>query len=573
MSLSGQQIEQLQGALLDAFPDKSSLEQMLSFKLNKNLDTLVEGDASLGTIVFDLIKSANAEGWIQDLICAALLSKPRNSKLNEIARTILCSSSNNTLSLDNILSKDCWQEKYEEKWSLGEGIYTTVSLAINKELSKKVVLKKFHNAGLKDKFAKSIETAFEISTLPNFIIIYDYNISTEPYYVMQYIEGGESLRTYFEENIKLSFKNVLDIILDIGHAMIKARQKAVSPYYLNIKPSKIMIYNKKESFISAFNLCVHLEKKEIFSELDRLWNKDKERLREELAYLLPDKFSSHGVTKQADQYMLGLLAYELITRKIPPSIKNIGNIDDDSKWILLKAGITQGEAFQKISFDNNDVDPEFPGEIKDIILKMTELDPSKRFSNLEEALEIIETYSRFQDTIKTIRLVKESFIRCLRNKKLKKNNNDSSKSNDDPSANKGETSFFESFYDKFRSDPRVDEKFQHFNNLGEKFREKHYKIVERTILVLLWYYEEEKIFNSENIFPIDEKMNFLESIVEAHNNINVSKELFDSFKNALIENVTEYDDKCTEEIHKDLISNAWKKVLEPGFEYIKSKFK
>ena len=41
MNLSGQQRKQLQEALIDAFPDKASLEQMLSFELDKNLDAML----------------------------------------------------------------------------------------------------------------------------------------------------------------------------------------------------------------------------------------------------------------------------------------------------------------------------------------------------------------------------------------------------------------------------------------------------------------------------------------------------------------------------------------------------
>ncbi len=45
--LSGQQRKQLQEALIDAFPDKASLEQMLSFGLEKNLDAIAsEGNLS-----------------------------------------------------------------------------------------------------------------------------------------------------------------------------------------------------------------------------------------------------------------------------------------------------------------------------------------------------------------------------------------------------------------------------------------------------------------------------------------------------------------------------------------------
>ncbi len=85
MSLSGQQHKKLQEALIQAFPDKSSLEQMLYFGLDKNLDAIALGD-SLQDIVFKLIKKAEAENWVEKLIDAAYKSNPGNQLLKAIAQ-------------------------------------------------------------------------------------------------------------------------------------------------------------------------------------------------------------------------------------------------------------------------------------------------------------------------------------------------------------------------------------------------------------------------------------------------------------------------------------------------------
>ncbi|MUG92830.1 NACHT domain-containing protein [Scytonema sp. UIC 10036] len=88
MNLSGQQWKQLQEALLDAFPDKSLLEQMLLFGLDKHLDAIVEG-GSLEKIVFSLIKTALAQGWLVDLVRAAYNSNPGNLSLKIVADELL----------------------------------------------------------------------------------------------------------------------------------------------------------------------------------------------------------------------------------------------------------------------------------------------------------------------------------------------------------------------------------------------------------------------------------------------------------------------------------------------------
>lgn len=55
MNLSGQQYKKLQEALIDAFPTKTLLEQMLTFELGKGLDAIA-GEDNLEGLVFHLIK-------------------------------------------------------------------------------------------------------------------------------------------------------------------------------------------------------------------------------------------------------------------------------------------------------------------------------------------------------------------------------------------------------------------------------------------------------------------------------------------------------------------------------------
>ncbi|MBW4501984.1 MAG: tetratricopeptide repeat protein [Scytonema hyalinum WJT4-NPBG1] len=87
MSLSGQQFKEIQFALVSAFPTESSLEQMLLFELDKNLKAIA-GEGSLQDIIFRTIQTAEAQGWIEDLIRAARSTNPGNSKLQAIAQTL-----------------------------------------------------------------------------------------------------------------------------------------------------------------------------------------------------------------------------------------------------------------------------------------------------------------------------------------------------------------------------------------------------------------------------------------------------------------------------------------------------
>ncbi len=86
MGLSGSQRQQLQEALMDGFPGKSSLERMLSFELNKKLDVITSA-TNLSQIVFELIKKAEAENWVEDLVDAARGANSGNQRLKAVAES------------------------------------------------------------------------------------------------------------------------------------------------------------------------------------------------------------------------------------------------------------------------------------------------------------------------------------------------------------------------------------------------------------------------------------------------------------------------------------------------------
>jgi len=100
-----QQLKKLRDALIDAFRDKSSLEQMLFFELNKSLDAIA-GGSSLQEIVFKLIQTADSQGWVEDLIRSACKSNPRNSLLKAISQELLTTetSSNTFVSIEDFLT-------------------------------------------------------------------------------------------------------------------------------------------------------------------------------------------------------------------------------------------------------------------------------------------------------------------------------------------------------------------------------------------------------------------------------------------------------------------------------------
>jgi len=92
MQLTGPQYQAFQQALLGAFPTHDSLDQMVRFQLGEHLAVIVEGGA-LATIVFNLIRWAESQGRLEELVSGALRVNPSNTALRECAAQLGMSAS------------------------------------------------------------------------------------------------------------------------------------------------------------------------------------------------------------------------------------------------------------------------------------------------------------------------------------------------------------------------------------------------------------------------------------------------------------------------------------------------
>ncbi|HKP52946.1 MAG TPA: effector-associated domain EAD1-containing protein [Chloroflexia bacterium] len=87
MTLSSEQYEQLNNALVDAFPSRAKLARLVKFKFNRLL-AAISDESDITQVVFTLIQTAEAEGWTRDLIGKAYEANPGNPHLHEIAEKV-----------------------------------------------------------------------------------------------------------------------------------------------------------------------------------------------------------------------------------------------------------------------------------------------------------------------------------------------------------------------------------------------------------------------------------------------------------------------------------------------------
>jgi len=92
VQLTGEQIEEFAQALLSAFPSYSDLEQMVLFKLDKNLEDIA-GRGRLQVVATDLIKEYNKQSDAASLLRAARASNSGNALLRQFEERFNASSS------------------------------------------------------------------------------------------------------------------------------------------------------------------------------------------------------------------------------------------------------------------------------------------------------------------------------------------------------------------------------------------------------------------------------------------------------------------------------------------------
>ncbi len=88
----GEQRQKLRIAILSAYPSIPKLKMMVDDGLGHNLDAIA-GGSNLEEVVFNLIVTAESQGWLEKLIRRAIKSNPGNKELKVIAEELLSNSS------------------------------------------------------------------------------------------------------------------------------------------------------------------------------------------------------------------------------------------------------------------------------------------------------------------------------------------------------------------------------------------------------------------------------------------------------------------------------------------------
>ena len=145
-------------------------------------------------------------------------------------------------------------------------------------------------------------------THPNIISIFDAGVDEDTLYiVMEYIEGGDTLKSHTKPENLLPIEKVVEIIFKCANALDYAHRQSV--VHRDIKPSNILITNDKDAKIGDFSIAQITKLDNTITAPQGVMGSPK--------YMSPEQLREETITPQSDLFSLGVVMYELLTGRHP----------------------------------------------------------------------------------------------------------------------------------------------------------------------------------------------------------------------------------------------------------------
>jgi len=215
--------------------------------------------------------------------------------------------------------------KYEVREEIDRGSMGVVYLGHDPYINRPVALKVAFLDSLNDPesgeryrkmFFNEAHTA-GLLTHPNVINIYDAGVDNDNcYIVMEYIEGGNTLKPYCTSDTLLPINRVVEIIFKCANALDYAHRQGV--VHRDIKPSNILFTPDQDVKIGDFSIAHIYNADSTTTQMGGMMGSPR--------YMSPEQLREEHVTNQTDIFSLGVVMYELLTGRQPFPADNFSRL-------------------------------------------------------------------------------------------------------------------------------------------------------------------------------------------------------------------------------------------------------
>ncbi|GAB4355449.1 MAG: hypothetical protein Kow006_21780 [Gammaproteobacteria bacterium] len=269
--------------------------------------------------------------------------------------------------------------KYELVMAIARGSMGAVYFADDSFGNRPVAVKVAHSKVLQDKqYGKLYQRMFfnEAQTAgmlhhPNILEVFDAGVEEDQFYiVMEYVEGGDTLKNYTRPDNLLPIEKVIEIIFRCARALDYAHGKGV--IHRDIKPSNILLTPDMEVKLADFSIAY-------VNEPDMTLTQPMGLVGSPL-YMSPEQVREETLNHQTDLFSLGVVMYEMLTGKHPFRAKSFSQ---------LIHKITNHEPTPP-----RVLRPEIPEALEAIVMKALSKDREQRFaSGAEFAAAMADAFS------------------------------------------------------------------------------------------------------------------------------------------------------------------------------------
>lgn len=275
------------------------------------------------------------------------------------------------------MNKKILGNRYEIINKIGEGgmarVYKAKDQLLNRHVAIKVLKSELHDdSEFVMKFDKEAKAAASLSH-PNIVNVYDVGEDEETkFIVMELLEGTTLKDIILSHPGFLDNNEIIDIIYQIASALEHAHQNNI--IHRDIKPENIVIDHTNSVKVADFGIARAVTTSTIVNT---------KRVLGSVHYSSPEQARGSVVDYRTDIYSLGILAYELATKRLP--------FNGDSEISIALKHI-KGQVLPPSEI-NKDISP----GLEKIILKSIKKNPDERYSDATALLSDLDKAMRRLD--------------------------------------------------------------------------------------------------------------------------------------------------------------------------------
>src|SRR2546423_1396397 len=258
--------------------------------------------------------------------------------------------------------------EYEILAELGRGGMATVHLAHDLALDRKVAIKVLAPAlllmgeGMVERFKREARTAAALSH-PHIIPIYAVKESEHVlYFVMKYVQG-RALDTVIRDVGTLPIPMVQTILAQVGDALGYAHRHGV--IHRDIKSANIMLDEDGRAVVTDFGIAKVVQAEGLTMTGVTVGTP---------TYMSPEQCATRDVTGASDQYSLGVVAYEMLTGRLP--------FLGESTMAVMYAH------FNERPRPVAELRPDCPPNLSAGVMRMLEKDPARRWPSMDDIVAV-----------------------------------------------------------------------------------------------------------------------------------------------------------------------------------------